>query len=284
MNMKIKADFHIHTRYSHDSRTTLKSIIKYAKKKGLGAVALTDHNICGYFNEINNNADKNGLIEGIIVVPGVEYSTDKGHILGLFIEKEIKESELGELKNGVYDYRVVINAIRNTGGITVLAHPFIYGQNFNEEIIQAVDGIECYNARAVGKHRDININAAYIAKKYNKLFTGGSDAHLPQEIGNGVLELDLEEKSIKALKSALLTGRVNISGNESPLIYGGISQIQKQFKLKTYKKLPRKIAALILFFILDIFKFIGLIHRDKGSITIREGELNVCNSQNRKKD
>ena len=42
--MQIKADLHVHTTYSKDSLITPKDLIYYAKKRGLNAVAVTDHN------------------------------------------------------------------------------------------------------------------------------------------------------------------------------------------------------------------------------------------------
>ena len=38
------ADFHIHSRYSHDSLMHPEKILTKAKKAGLDAVAITDHN------------------------------------------------------------------------------------------------------------------------------------------------------------------------------------------------------------------------------------------------
>ena len=42
--MQVKADLHIHTTYSRDSVITPKELVFYAKKRGLTAVAVTDHN------------------------------------------------------------------------------------------------------------------------------------------------------------------------------------------------------------------------------------------------
>ena len=41
--MQLKADLHVHTTYSKDSVITPKDLVFYAKKRGLDAVAVTDH-------------------------------------------------------------------------------------------------------------------------------------------------------------------------------------------------------------------------------------------------
>ena len=42
--MQVKVDLHVHTIYSRDSLITPKDLVFYAKKRGLTAVAITDHN------------------------------------------------------------------------------------------------------------------------------------------------------------------------------------------------------------------------------------------------
>lgn len=40
----------------------------------------------------------------------------------------------------------------------------------------------------------------------NKLSTGGSDAHVPQEVGRGFLTVDVEERTLAAVKAQILGG------------------------------------------------------------------------------
>ena len=84
--MKI-CDLHTHSCFS-DGTFTPTELVEEAKKVGLSAIALTDHNNLGGVKEFLNCAEKLG-IEG---VAGVEFSTDYGekelHVLGLFIKEE----------------------------------------------------------------------------------------------------------------------------------------------------------------------------------------------------
>ena len=80
-------DLHIHTTES-DGTLTPSQVVRYAKEKGLKAIAITDHDtIHG-----NEEAIKEGISEGVEVIPGVEISVDYSpgtmHMLGYFITTE----------------------------------------------------------------------------------------------------------------------------------------------------------------------------------------------------
>jgi len=77
-------DLHIHTTAS-DGSLTPSQVVRYARVKGLKAIAITDHDTI----EGNKEAIEEGLREGIEVIPGVEISVDYSpgsmHMLGYFI-------------------------------------------------------------------------------------------------------------------------------------------------------------------------------------------------------
>ena len=78
--MSVFADLHIHST-SSDGQYTPFEIVRLAKDRGLGAIALTDHDSLEGLNE----AAQAGKVMGLQVIPGVELSTDDYlnlHILG----------------------------------------------------------------------------------------------------------------------------------------------------------------------------------------------------------
>lgn len=80
-------DLHIHTTAS-DGSLTPSQVVRYAREKGLKAIAITDHDtIHG-----NEEAMKEGIREGMEVIPGVEISVDYSpgtmHMLGYFIDTD----------------------------------------------------------------------------------------------------------------------------------------------------------------------------------------------------
>lgn len=80
-----RADLHVHTTYS-DGKMTPAQVIDYARKKGLQAIAITDHDIVHAVEEAEQLGKKNQ----IEIVPGVEMSTiwenQEIHMLGYFID------------------------------------------------------------------------------------------------------------------------------------------------------------------------------------------------------
>ena len=77
-------DLHVHSTASDGSRPPA-DVVAAAKRAGLSAIALTDHDTVGGIDE----ATRAGLVQGVRVVPGIELSAVEGdvetHILGLHL-------------------------------------------------------------------------------------------------------------------------------------------------------------------------------------------------------
>jgi len=73
----MKLDLHIHSKYSKDSLLKPETILKVAKKRGLGGIAVTDHNTIkgGLFTQKIND-DKN-----FVVIVGSDIKTEYGDII-----------------------------------------------------------------------------------------------------------------------------------------------------------------------------------------------------------
>jgi predicted metal-dependent phosphoesterase TrpH len=80
-------DLHTHTTES-DGTLTPSQLVRYAKEKGLSAIAVTDHDTI----DGNQEALREGKAVGLEVIPGVEISVDHSpgsmHMLGYFINSE----------------------------------------------------------------------------------------------------------------------------------------------------------------------------------------------------
>lgn len=167
-------DLHCHTSRSIDSPSSLKKMVKTAKKRGLTGIAVTDHN-CLYKGPFE--------INGVQIIPGIEISVNRGHLLSYFPEKELIGSNSLD----------VIKKNKSLGGFLFIAHPFRDGYNwFNrgknqkelEEILKLVDGFEVSNASDSEKER---FHALDFANKNNLIKIAGSDAHIPGQLGFSVV-------------------------------------------------------------------------------------------------
>lgn len=193
-------DLHVHSNYSYDSNLSLEKIIKISRKKGLSGIAITDH------NTITGSIKAKALAkDDIMIILGSEITTEKGDLIGLFLNDNIKSRRFID----------VIDAIRDQGGISVLPHP--YKNKFADpvDLIKNVDLVEVMNARISNK---LNQKASLLSKKFGKGIVAGSDAHTSFEVGRVQSILNGKQifKDDEDVKKFLLNEKVNIRGNESP--------------------------------------------------------------------
>ena len=195
-NMTTNFDLHIHSIYSKDSILKPERIIKMAKKKGLSGIAITDHDtIKGALKT------KSVAFDNFMVIVGAEVQTDKGEIIGLFLNEEIKSRKFAE----------VIDEIKDQDGITVLPHPYKNRQCDPKDLLEMVDLVEGLNART---SKELNYRAQNLAKNFGLPIIAGSDAHTPFEIGQAQTIIQGWEVVFDDIKDYLLKGKVAINGNE----------------------------------------------------------------------
>ena len=225
----MKVDFHIHSKYSIDSNSDINAILKYAKKKNLDGIAITDHNtIKGAIK-----ASKMNEYKDFLVIIGEEIHTDVGDITGLFLNEEIKSRNSMD----------VIEEIKKQGGIVVLPHPY-KAHKLNDKLVNSVDLIEIFNSRTI---LELNEKAKKLAEEYSKPFIAGSDAHFASEIGMGKTIVNLTDFSdIGCIQKTLLSGKSDTLGILAPLYLQSISQIIKSINMKEYGNVPIQIFWIII--------------------------------------
>ncbi len=166
----MKCDLHIHSFYSlRDGVNSPEDIINQAIKIGLDSVAITDHDTINGFLKAKDYAKK---LE-FDLIPGIEISSRGGHILGLFIEEEIPKNISAE---------ETIEMIHQHGGLAVAPHPYDLLRKGVGDLVKKLkfDGIEVMNGRSYLA----NGKAKKVAENLDMALTGGSDAHIIDEVGN----------------------------------------------------------------------------------------------------
>ena len=205
--MVIEVDFHVHSKYSYDSFLNPRLIVKTAKRKGLSAVAITDHNTTKGAAETVREASLSG---DLIVVPGIEVKTNIGDIIGLWVEGKIRSRS----------FLSVVDEIKKQDGIVVLPHPFRGHKNLRNEMLSNIDVVETLNGRV---SREDNLRAKKLALSLDKPVIGGSDAHFAFEIGCVRTILPDASTSSEELRKLITDGKRKLVGRESPFIVHGFS-------------------------------------------------------------
>ena len=176
----IACDLHMHTHHSHDCSIAVPDLLDHAEAIGLGAIAVTDHNVFGGAREAAELARRRKLI----VIPGEEVKTDgQGEVIGLFLTEEIPRG---------MSFGDTITAIREQGGLVYVPHPFDRMHAIPEPAtlhrhLAEIDVFEVYNARLL--FEAYNDEAVRFARKYNLTPGAGSDAHVLQGVGTGALRM-----------------------------------------------------------------------------------------------
>jgi predicted metal-dependent phosphoesterase TrpH len=197
----ILTDLHMHTSWSFDCTIDPAELVDYAETQGLGAIAVTDHNVFGGALEAADLAQDRDLI----VIPGEEVKTDnQGEVIGLFLEREIASG---------MSFGDTIAAIREQGGLVYLPHPFDRMHSIPEPAtlhrhLADIDVFEVYNARLLFDAQ--NDEALRFARKYDLTAGAGSDAHVLQGVGTGALRMrafESPEEFLISLRSAEVVRR-----------------------------------------------------------------------------
>ena len=192
----IDVDLHMHTDHSHDCATPVEVLLGTAKARGLGAIAVTDHNeISGAF-EAAEKAERFGV--KVIVAEEIK-TASQGEVIGLFLKEKIPRG---------LSLEETVAEIKRQGGLVYVPHPFDRMHSVPDyehllSVIDDVDAIEVYNPRvAIGS---FNEEAERFAAKYRVVAGAGSDSHVAQGLGSvriRMRDFDGPEEFLESLREA----------------------------------------------------------------------------------
>ncbi len=193
----IDCDLHMHTDHSNDCATPVEVLLETAKDRGMGAIAVTDHNEISGALAARDAAARDG---GIKVIVGEEVKTaEQGEVIGLFLEEKIDRG---------MTMRETIDEIRRQKGLVYVPHPFDRLHSVPDyehllDIVEEIDILEVFNPRVA--FSTFNEEAERFAAKYRIVPGAGSDGHVAQALGSVRIRLhDFEgaEEFLEAMRSA----------------------------------------------------------------------------------
>ena len=219
----MKFDPHIHSVFSGDARSEPIDILIQAQKIGLDAIAISDH------NEIKGSRLARSIPGDIIVIPSIEISSEKGHILGLGVD-EIIPKGLSAVET--------VDRIHDAGGLAIVPHPFSYyrhGLFCKVDTNLSVDGIETKNARYIFGYS--NKQAENLAMNKPLATLGASDSHFLESIGDAYTEVNTKGyDSVDGILKAIKHRRCKAMGHGTSNFIVG----KEVFVKKVLRRYPKR--------------------------------------------
>jgi predicted metal-dependent phosphoesterase TrpH len=196
----IEVDLHMHTDHSGDCATPVEVLLQTARDRGLGAIAITDH------NEVSGALEAAEIAAGMpdlkVIVAEEVKTAEQGEVIGLFLEEKIpKGLSMAE----------TIAAIRGQGGLVYVPHPFDRFHSVPDyehllDIVEDVDLLEVFNPRVA--LTSFNEEAVRFAGKYRIVPAAGSDSHVAQGLGSvrqRIHDFDGPAEFLEAMRDADIT-------------------------------------------------------------------------------
>lgn len=180
--MKWKIDLHVHSSFSGDTDADPEDTIARAIERDLHGIAFTEH----YSYEVSEPVEilKEKYGSRVRIFRGVEFSAAEGHCLVFGANTDrlsVKYAPAADL----------VRIVNEAGGVVIPSHPYRTGTSLGDLVllldgICAIEGYNGYNMHSM------NGQAVEAAQRMKIPFTGGSDAHAPDEVGACYTEFDDE--------------------------------------------------------------------------------------------
>ena len=216
--MQILADYHTHTKYSHGKGTIEENVLE-AISKGIKTIGISDHgykhlaygiklnDIYKMREEIDKLNEKYSNIEILLgmecnildsygnidindkiiencdyIMAGYHFASTPTSCNNYMIKNE---------KSKEYNTKAIINAMKNND-IFIITHPGDKGDVYIEEIAKVAKNTDT-RLEINSSHGFLNSSQLVKIKGIGNKFIIGSDAHIPQNVGN----FDLAMKIVK---------------------------------------------------------------------------------------
>jgi len=180
--MKFRVDLHVHSKFSGDNDSEAEESVLQAIKLNLDGIAFTEHSYYSASEPVEKLREK--YRDWIRIFRGVEYSSAEGHclIFGLDTDK---------LLPGHLPVEEIVGIVNPAGGVVIPSHPYRGGASLGDAIkrVKGFSAIEGYNGCNM---HSFNAKAVEVSMNLMLPYTGGSDAHAPEEVGACYTEFEEE--------------------------------------------------------------------------------------------
>lgn len=228
----LNVEFHCHTTASKDGLIPYDSLLATARKVGLDAIAITDHDTIEGALAVGKLARETNSPLRVIV--GEEKTLDDGsHFIGLFLQRQIESGDLAG----------AIREIEGQGGLCLIPHPFRRKDGLFRDGLERLKlfegraaGFELFSAKCSFEE---NRRAAELLATSLTPF-GGSDAHYECDLGESMNEIT-DAGDLRASVQAMFERRApfRILGKAQRAGAGERRYAPLYYRVKKYVRLPK---------------------------------------------
>jgi predicted metal-dependent phosphoesterase TrpH len=200
-------DMHVHSDVSDDGmasvETYMKWITKLRRNYRIDGIVFTEHRL------FNSDADYEALARqyDILIFKGTEADTDCGHVLCYGMNEKIVQDF--DLKNVHLSGRELINAMEDSGGIGIPAHPGRRHIGLVEHLDKGYDigpSLRAAEQLNGGSSKQENARAQQLVTDRQLFGIGGSDAHFVSAVGKFMTEFKRPVRTMQDLVEQLYSG------------------------------------------------------------------------------
>jgi predicted metal-dependent phosphoesterase TrpH len=170
----MKFDLHLHTsRHSPDSLIPPLLLRERARELRLDGLVITEHDWLWTEQELD---ELRAAAPDLVVLAGIEVSTRQGHFLAYGVTNPFA------VPHGI-DVTELCREVHRQGGAVVAAHPFRWGQPFDEILRDHCPELDGLELMTKNMDADCRRRAARIHAERRLAGIGSSDAHRTEELG-----------------------------------------------------------------------------------------------------
>jgi predicted metal-dependent phosphoesterase TrpH len=200
-------DMHVHSDVSDDGMASVETYMKWItnlrRNYRIDGIVFTEHRL------FNSDADYEALARqyDILIFKGTEADTDCGHVLCYGMNERIVQDF--DLKNVHLSGRELINAMEDSGGIGIPAHPGRRHIGLVEHLDKGYDigpSLRAAEQLNGGSSKQENARAQQLVTDRQLFGIGGSDAHFVSAVGKFMTEFKRPVRTMQDLVEQLYSG------------------------------------------------------------------------------
>jgi predicted metal-dependent phosphoesterase TrpH len=228
----LKADLHLHTAEDPLDRVryTAQELISEAADEGFDVISITNHHQMTFNQDLSSYAQG----KGILLIPGIEMTIQRRHVL-----------VLNPPPNKICSDFFCLSKLRRPETLIIAPHPYFPGTySLNGYLLKHLDLFDALEyCHFYSPMINFNQRALEVSRSFGFPLVGNSDAHFLSQLGT-TYSLIYAEKNLEAIFAAIRQNKVKVASRPlKTLEMGSIANrfLRMKLRAKMSKHQPKRI-------------------------------------------